>query len=479
MATFDKANTAAAAQGMYIDKQQYEAMEQKLYKAVECRLEESGVMSALKAQLRADIFAAMVEPSPGEQASTAERCRKLPRGNEALGLVVDYLASVGLSRVLCVLAPDVGLSDESVHPDNVLASATRSKLRDDVGLPAVPSKIPLLCELLEHGAHPVPKLDPSMSLSSSMPMPSSTTAKLEAARAAALQHVQQAEDSYSASASFEEASISPRASYGDASFESESPRASPRTLSPRVSPSPSPEPAALPRRPLDDSDASIEDDVEVASASEDSMFSGGGLGGVRGEDSMFGGDADADAPARGGADRSDAAAPALGASEDSMFGAAGAAPARGLAADGADDGAARRAEDQSESASASDSSGDVSFAEDSEGDAPAPARRPQTIDALFDSDGSDAAPERPPPPPPRRTFPPPAAPPRPPPAASSGSFPTLPGMVAAPTANDGDDPFPGLAPGPDEDDNVSSRTGASSRTGTTATTAAARHDDVF
>ena len=52
MATFDKANTAAAARGMYIDKQQYQAMEQKLYRAVECRLEESGVMSALKAQLR-------------------------------------------------------------------------------------------------------------------------------------------------------------------------------------------------------------------------------------------------------------------------------------------------------------------------------------------------------------------------------------------------------------------------------------------
>ena len=251
----DQAAAAAAAQGMYIDKQQYEAMEQKLYKAVECKLEQSGVMAALKAQLRADIFAAMVEPSPGEQASTAERCRKLPHGNEALGLVVDYLASVGLSRVLCVLAPDVGLSDESVHPDRILAPETRSKLRDDVGLPAVPSKIPLLCELLEHGAQPVPKLDPTLSLSSSMPLPASTAAKLEAARAAALQHVQQAEDSYSASASFEEASMSPRASYGDASFESESPRASPRTLSPRVSPSPSPEPAALPGRPRpDDSD---------------------------------------------------------------------------------------------------------------------------------------------------------------------------------------------------------------------------------
>ena len=124
----DQAAAAAAAQGMYIDKAQYEAMEQKLYKAVECKLEQSGVMAALKAQLRADIFAAMVEPSPGEQASTAERCRKLPHGNEALGLVVDYLASVGLTRVLCVLAPDVGLSDETVHPDKVLAPATRSKL---------------------------------------------------------------------------------------------------------------------------------------------------------------------------------------------------------------------------------------------------------------------------------------------------------------------------------------------------------------
>ena len=493
----DPAAAAAAAQGMYIDKQQYQAMEQKLYKAVECRLEESGVMAALKAQLRADIFAAMVEPSPGEQASTAERCRKLPRGHEALGLVVDYLASVGLTRVLCVLAPDVGLSDESVHPDKVLAPATRSKLRDDVGLPAVPSKIPLLCELLEHGAQPVPKLDPSMSLSSSMPLPASTAAKLEAARAAALQHVQQAEDSYSASASFEEASISPRASYGDASFESESPRASPRTLSPRVSPSPSPEPAALRPRP-DDSDASIVDEVEVASASEDSMFGGGGLGGVRGsEDSMFGaggdaaaparGDAGGAAPARGVADSADsmfgggadaAARGAVDASEDSMFGAAGAAPARSLADDGA--AAAPRADDQSESASASDSSGAVSFAEDSaEDEAPAPARRPQTIDALFDSDGSEPEERPPPPPPPRRTFPPPAAPPRPPAAPSSSAFPTLPGMVAAPTANDGDDPFPGLAPGPDEDDNVSSRTGASSRTGTTATTAAARHDDVF
>ena len=99
MATSVDQAAAAAAQGMYIDKQQYEAMEQKLYKAVECKLEQSGVMAALKAQLRADIFAAMVEPSPGEQASTAERCQ-LPHGNEALGLVVDYLASVGLTRVL-------------------------------------------------------------------------------------------------------------------------------------------------------------------------------------------------------------------------------------------------------------------------------------------------------------------------------------------------------------------------------------------
>ena len=188
----DQAAAAAAAQGMYIDKQQYEAMEQKLYKAVECKLEQSGVMAALKAQLRADIFAAMVEPSPGEQASTAERCRKLPHGNEALGLVVDYLASVGLTRVLCVLAPDVGLTMSACTRIKVLAPQTRSKLRDDVGLPAVPSKIPLLCELLEHRAQPVPKLDPTLSLSSSMPLPASTAPNSARARRA-LQQAQQAE----------------------------------------------------------------------------------------------------------------------------------------------------------------------------------------------------------------------------------------------------------------------------------------------
>ena len=452
---------------MYIDKQQYEAMEQKLYKAVECKLEQSGVMAALKAQLRADIFAAMVEPSPGEQASTAERCRKLPHGNEALGLVVDYLASVGLTRVLCVLAPDVGLEDERVHPDVVLAPQTRSKLRDDVGLPAVPSKIPLLCELLEHRqtAGPVPKLDPSLSLSSSMPLPASTAAKLEAARAAALQHVQQAEDSYSASASFEEASISPRASYGDASFESESPRASPRTLSPRVSPSPSPEPAAL----------------RAARRQRRSIGRGRGRERVRGLHVRRWGPWRRRRPwvrgldVRGGGD---AAARARGGGRvrglDVRVRGAGGGARRGRRR-----GRRARARGRPERVRLGQRQlGAVSFAEDSADESPGARAAAADHRRLFDSDAGDGAGA------PRRRRPGARSRRRPrrraaAAAPSSSAFPTLPGMVAAPAADDGDDPFPGLAPGPDEDDNVSSRTGASSRTGTTATTAAARHDDVF
>ena len=456
----DQAAAAAAAQGMYIDKQQYEAMEQKLYKAVECKLEQSGVMAALKAQLRADIFAAMVEPSPGEQASTAERCRKLPHGNEALGLVVDYLASVGLTRVLCVLAPDVGLEDERVHPDVVLAPQTRSKLRDDVGLPAVPSKIPLLCELLEHRqtAGPVPKLDPTLSLSSSMPLPSSTTAKLEAARAAALQHVQQAEDSYSASASFEEASISPRASYGDASFESESPRASPRTLSPRVSHR---------RRPAGGASAG-----PATTAMRRLRMRSRSRARPRTPCSVWGLAAAASVAPRldvRGAGSRGAGARRGDASEDSMFGSA--APARGC---GRRRGDARRGGTTRAVRLGQRGSGAVSFADDDSADEAGARAAAATIDAPHSPPDPRRSARR------RRR---PARfrrrPRRRPPAAPSSRFPTLPGMVAAPAADDGDDPFPGLAPGPDEDDNVSSRTGAPSRTGTTATTAAARHDDVF
>ena len=65
------AAAAAAAQGMYIDKPSTSHGAEAL-QGRRVQIGESGVMAALKAQLRADIFAAMVEPSPGEQASTAE-----------------------------------------------------------------------------------------------------------------------------------------------------------------------------------------------------------------------------------------------------------------------------------------------------------------------------------------------------------------------------------------------------------------------
>jgi len=422
--TVDAAAAAAAAHGLTIDKKAYEAMERDLYASVECRLEQNGVMAALKAQLRADIFATMVEPAAGQQASTAQRCHALPRGAEALGLVVDFLATLGLQRALCVLAPDLGLADNDVHPDNLLTPETRGKLREAVGLPPVPSKIPVLCELLEHRRASQPQLDPALSLSSSMPVPASTHAKLQAAKAAALASVIAAEDSYSQSASFEDASASPRASYGEASFET----ASPRTLSPRVSPSPSPEPGRLeaaprfaPLRPRLDSgsDGSIEDEVEVASASEDSVFAplggSGDAGGDAGSDVDAGGGVGADADAGGGADADADAAPES---------AADAAPLRPRADRGAVGAGSASASDSSR-----DSSGDVSFAEDSAGEEDAPA--PSPARQLFESGG----PAQPPPPPPRRAFPP-----RPP----AASFPGLPGMVAAPAADD-PDPGPGVS----------------------------------
>ena len=102
--------------------------------------------------------------------------------------------------------------------------------------------------------------------------------------------------------------------------------------------------------------------------------------------------------------------------------------------------------------------------------APAPARRPQTIDALFDSTA----------PTPRRSarrrrrpgaFPPPAAPRAP---GRAFCFPRSRAWSPRRRRGGGDGRFPGLAPGRTR--TMSSRA-ASSRTGTTATTAAARHDD--
>lgn len=440
--TVDAAAAAAAAHGMTIDRTAYEAMERDLYASVECRLEENGTMAALKAQLRADIFATMVEEPAAGQPSAAQRCRNLPNGAAALGLVVDFLAALGLSKALCVLAPDLGIEDAEAHPDALLTPETRGKLRAAVGLPPVPSKIPVLCELLEHRKMaPEPKLDPALSLSSSMPVPASTHAKLQAAKAAALASVIAAEDSYSHSASFEDASVSPRASYGEASFEAESPR----TLSPRVSPSPSPEPGRIeaaprfaPLRPRLDSgsDGPIEDEVEVASASEDSMFAppggGGDAGGDAGSDVDAGGGADVDADA--GEAGADAYAGGAGADADAGGGAdADADAAPESAADAAplrpraDRGAAGAGSASASDDSSGGSSGDVSFAEDSAGedDAPAPSR-PDPGALLASGD-----PARPRPPPPRRAFSP-----RP----SAASFPGLPGMVAAPAA---DDPEPG------------------------------------
>ena len=93
-------------------------------------------MSALKAQLpptSSRPWSSPLQTSRRRRPSGVGSCRA---GTKRWGWSSTTSLPLGLaSGVLCVLAPDVGLSDESVHPDKVLAPATRSKLRDDVGLP--------------------------------------------------------------------------------------------------------------------------------------------------------------------------------------------------------------------------------------------------------------------------------------------------------------------------------------------------------
>lgn len=69
---------------------------------------------------------------------TGERLRKLPHGNIALELVIDFMASCGLQRSLCVLVPEAGLSEDDVD---------RKRLREKMGLMSSQNG-PVLCDLL-------------------------------------------------------------------------------------------------------------------------------------------------------------------------------------------------------------------------------------------------------------------------------------------------------------------------------------------
>lgn len=69
---------------------------------------------------------------------SGERLRKLPHGDVALELVVDFMASCGLHRSLCVLVPEAGLSEDVVD---------RKRLREKMGLMSSQNG-PVLCDLL-------------------------------------------------------------------------------------------------------------------------------------------------------------------------------------------------------------------------------------------------------------------------------------------------------------------------------------------
>lgn len=73
-----------------------------------------------------------------------ERVRLMPEGEVALALVVDFLASCGLRRSLCVLLPEAGVSETD-----------RVDLRRKLGLGEGDCKEPILSELLRQRVVPL------------------------------------------------------------------------------------------------------------------------------------------------------------------------------------------------------------------------------------------------------------------------------------------------------------------------------------
>jgi len=72
----------------------------------------------------------------------------MPEGVVAMDLVVDFLATFGLKKGLCILAPELGLDDEAAKAPAVLQPERRAALRGAVGLDAAEAETPVLVELL-------------------------------------------------------------------------------------------------------------------------------------------------------------------------------------------------------------------------------------------------------------------------------------------------------------------------------------------
>ncbi|KAJ8598250.1 hypothetical protein CTAYLR_005476 [Chrysophaeum taylorii] len=115
-------------------------MEEELYSAVEETLESKGVLSNIRAQLRAAVFEAILDVEGNDEPAARERLRAVPHGDVALELVTDFLATCGLERALCVLLPEAGLT----------GAVDRSRLRAKMGLRDDDKRgLPVLCALLD------------------------------------------------------------------------------------------------------------------------------------------------------------------------------------------------------------------------------------------------------------------------------------------------------------------------------------------
>ncbi|KAM5164395.1 centrosomal protein 43 [Mantella aurantiaca] len=118
-------------------------------------LENNGVLSKIKAELRASVFLALEEQERAENKPSLvnERLRQFLNSREGrlvAGLVTDFLQHFHLDFTLAVLQPEASLPGT---PDD------RAHLAGELGLPEADKSGPLLLELIRHVQYKEPALN--------------------------------------------------------------------------------------------------------------------------------------------------------------------------------------------------------------------------------------------------------------------------------------------------------------------------------
>ncbi|KAJ1453359.1 hypothetical protein M885DRAFT_281869 [Pelagophyceae sp. CCMP2097] len=118
-----------------------EEEEGELYAAVEATLEKKGVLSLIRAQLRAAVFEAVIDANGVPETEVCrERLASTRDSDLGLEIIADFLTQMELKRTLCVYAPEAGLS---TNFDEKRASELRTKL-------GLVDDAPVLLQLIAH-----------------------------------------------------------------------------------------------------------------------------------------------------------------------------------------------------------------------------------------------------------------------------------------------------------------------------------------